>query len=101
MPHNLTCDSWLIATPDTGKRRTYSLAFLAFGYLNLLTVVLAVSLTCCLLKRLAKLTQAETFRYTEDQSPPLLEPESLEDSYKMAGLIFANQAMWIPALVSV
>lgn len=101
MPDNRTCSSWLVDTPDTARRRTYFLAFLAFGFLNLLTVFLAVTSTLVTLNHLAKWTRSENhFRYTEDLSPPLVEPESLQAMYKMIGLILINQVLWLPALVS-
>ncbi|PVD30003.1 hypothetical protein C0Q70_09264 [Pomacea canaliculata] len=100
MPDNRTCSSWLVDTPDTARRRTYFLAFLAFGFLNLLTVFLAVTSTLVTLNHLAKWTRSENhFRYTEDLSPPLVEPESLQAMYKMIGLILINQILWLPALV--
>ncbi len=41
-PANGTCDSWLVYTPSSGPRRTFFVAFLSFGFLNLLTMMAAV-----------------------------------------------------------
>lgn len=119
MPQNYTCDSWLIDTPVSPKRRTYFVAFLAFAYLNLFSTCLGVTGAMLVLRSLHKKCsrwEGEP-RYTEESRAQCCSGHRLESvgsgvasveaaesvssrSCKMAGLILANQAMWIPALVS-
>lgn len=103
---NSTCDSWLVSTPSSGRQRTYFVAFLAFGFLNLLTVVVAVGGATFVLR--AVLRRAERpgeQRYTDESgghrnNVPPLDHGSVSHCYKMTGLILVNQTMWIPTLVS-
>lgn len=100
MPRNDTCDSWLVDTPASGQGKTYLIAFLAFGFVNLLVVLVNVIKTMVMLSFSADGKRVECqYSYTESPSPQIFEPVSSNDLYKMAGLVSANHALWIPALV--
>jgi hypothetical protein len=48
-----TCESWLIPTPAGARAKTFFVAFLAFGFLNILLVILGVLGAVCLLRATA------------------------------------------------
>ncbi|XP_076438491.1 uncharacterized protein LOC143277514 [Babylonia areolata] len=130
MSDNVTCHTWLLHTPPPGQRRTYFLAVLTFGFLCLSVVAVSVTATLCLLRSLHGKGQQQQQpwegqpRYTEEpfrnspyttgggvggaalpssSSSSCGEGGSRSDSYcyKMAGLVVANQIMWVPVLVTV
>ena len=66
-PANGTCDSWLVYTPSSGPRRTFFVAFLSFGFLNLLTMTAAVGGATWVLRAGSRRAgRPGVLRYTEE-----------------------------------
>ncbi|XP_050418543.1 melatonin receptor type 1A [Patella vulgata] len=106
MKGNNSCESWIVSSPVSGKRQVYFIAFLTFGYINVVVTAISCTFIGIVVNR-PKLAQK-----LGSQDPPIRNTEFqlLDDQTRNFNgshtrtvliLVVLNQITWIPALTMI